>query len=68
MVGHTENTALALFGKFVYKESLWSQVQWFSGSTVVLWSDLGKICREGKLEMHGIFPNALVPSKLDLSH
>lgn len=35
---------------------------------VVLWSDLGKIDREGKVEMHGTFPNALMPSKLDLSH
>lgn len=30
-------------------------------STVVLWSDLGKIGREGKVEMHGTFLSALVP-------
>lgn len=35
---------------------------------VALWSDLGKIGREGKVEMHGTFPSAFVPSKLDVSH
>lgn len=31
--------------------------------TVALWSVLGKIGREGKVEMHGTFPSALVPIK-----